>query len=65
MGFVHTQACGFCIYDNIAVAVRNAQLKHRVQRVLVVDWDVHHGNGIQHTFEQVRERERAHVYASP
>ncbi len=41
---------GFCIYNNIAVAARYAQKRHGVQRVLIVDWDVHHGNGTQDIF---------------
>ena len=41
---------GFCIYNNVAVAARYAQRKHGVDRVLIVDWDVHHGNGTQDTF---------------
>jgi acetoin utilization deacetylase AcuC-like enzyme len=41
---------GFCIYNNIAIAARYAQRKHHVERVLIADWDVHHGNGTQDTF---------------
>ena len=41
---------GFCIYNTIAIAARYAQRKHGVERVLIVDWDVHHGNGTQDTF---------------
>lgn len=41
---------GFCIFNNIAVAARYAQEKHNIQRVLIVDWDVHHGNGTQDIF---------------
>ncbi|MCP4152971.1 MAG: histone deacetylase [bacterium] len=41
---------GFCIFNNIAVAARYAQLKYNIQRVLIVDWDVHHGNGTQDIF---------------
>lgn len=36
---------GFCIYNNVAVAARHAQACHGLERVLIVDWDVHHGNG--------------------
>jgi len=41
---------GFCIFNSIAVAARYAQRKHGLGRVLIVDWDVHHGNGTQDTF---------------
>jgi acetoin utilization deacetylase AcuC-like enzyme len=41
---------GFCIFNNVAVAVRAAQRSVGVQRVAVVDWDVHHGNGTQAIF---------------
>jgi acetoin utilization deacetylase AcuC-like enzyme len=45
-----TQPMGFCLYSNVAVAVRHAQAVHGVERVAVVDWDVHHGNGTQAIF---------------
>ena len=41
---------GFCIFNNIAIAARYAQKKHGVSRVLIADWDVHHGNGTQDIF---------------
>jgi acetoin utilization deacetylase AcuC-like enzyme len=41
---------GFCLFNNIAIAARYAQRKHGVGRVLIVDWDVHHGNGTQDIF---------------
>jgi acetoin utilization deacetylase AcuC-like enzyme len=41
---------GFCILNNIALAARHAQKWHGLQRVLIVDWDVHHGNGTQDIF---------------
>jgi len=41
---------GFCIFNNVAVAARHAQEAHGIQRVLIVDWDVHHGNGTQDVF---------------
>ncbi|XP_040173259.1 histone deacetylase 6 isoform X2 [Anopheles arabiensis] len=43
---------GFCIYNSIAVAARHAVKRYGLRRVLIVDWDVHHGNGTQHIFEQ-------------
>jgi acetoin utilization deacetylase AcuC-like enzyme len=41
---------GFCIFNNIAIAARYAQARHQIQRVLIADWDVHHGNGTQDIF---------------
>jgi acetoin utilization deacetylase AcuC-like enzyme len=43
-------AMGFCLYNSIAVAARYAQQRHGLRRVLVLDWDVHHGNGTQSIF---------------
>jgi len=48
----HEQAMGFCYFNNIAVAARYLQERHGVEKVAIVDWDVHHGNGTQHSFEE-------------
>ena len=47
---VSDMGMGFCIFNNIVVAARYAQRVHGYQRVLVLDWDVHHGNGTQDAF---------------
>jgi len=46
------RAMGFCIFNNIAVASRYIQKKHELNKVLIVDWDAHHGNGTQNAFYQ-------------
>jgi acetoin utilization deacetylase AcuC-like enzyme len=43
-------AMGFCLFNNAAIAARSAVEEHGLERVLIVDWDVHHGNGTQETF---------------
>ena len=44
--------CGFCFLNSAAIAARTAVTKHHMNRVLLVDWDVHHGNGTQDIFEE-------------
>jgi acetoin utilization deacetylase AcuC-like enzyme len=41
---------GFCLFNNVALAARHAQRRHNIERVVIVDWDVHHGNGTQEIF---------------
>ncbi len=44
------RAMGFCLFNNIAIGAQYAIKKHALERVLIVDWDLHHGNGTQHSF---------------
>jgi acetoin utilization deacetylase AcuC-like enzyme len=44
------RSMGFCLYNSIAIAARAAQRQHGLQRVAILDWDVHHGNGTQEIF---------------
>src|SRR5262245_19328215 len=43
-------AMGFCLFNNAAIGARYAQAKYGIERVLIIDWDVHHGNGTQEIF---------------
>ena len=45
------QAMGFCLFNNVAIGALHAREVHGVKRVAVIDFDVHHGNGTQHIFE--------------
>jgi acetoin utilization deacetylase AcuC-like enzyme len=44
---VYDRAMGFCLFGNVAIAAHYARKQHGLQRILIVDWDVHHGNGTQ------------------
>jgi acetoin utilization deacetylase AcuC-like enzyme len=44
------QPMGFCLFNSVAIGARYAQTHHNLERILIVDWDVHHGNGTQHIF---------------
>jgi len=47
----HARALGFCFFNNVALAAVHLLEKHGLERVAIVDWDVHHGNGTQHLLE--------------
>ncbi len=49
------QAMGFCLFNNVAIAAQALRAEEGVERVLILDWDVHHGNGTQHSFEADRD----------
>ncbi|KAE8296068.1 hypothetical protein D5F01_LYC04820 [Larimichthys crocea] len=48
---MRSAANGFCVFNNVAIAAQYAKQKYGVKRVLIVDWDVHHGQGVQYCFE--------------
>ena len=50
-----TRAMGFCLFGNVAIAAHYARQRHGIGRVLIVDWDVHHGNGTQALVENEPE----------
>jgi acetoin utilization deacetylase AcuC-like enzyme len=48
-------AMGFCLFGNVAIGAHYARRRHSAERVLIVDWDVHHGNGTQSLVEDQRD----------
>jgi acetoin utilization deacetylase AcuC-like enzyme len=46
------RAMGFCLFNNVAILARYLQKRHGLDNILIIDWDVHHGNGTQHIFEE-------------
>ena len=47
----NNMAMGFCLFNNAAILTRYLQKQHGLDKILILDWDVHHGNGTQHSFE--------------
>lgn len=43
---------GFCLFNNVAILARYLQQQHGLDNIMIIDWDVHHGNGTQHIFEE-------------
>ncbi|XP_025786295.1 histone deacetylase 7 [Puma concolor] len=48
----HSTAMGFCFFNSVAIACRQLQQQGKAGKILIMDWDVHHGNGTQQTFYQ-------------
>ncbi len=59
------RAMGFCLFNNVAVAAMYARAKHKAERIAVVDWDVHHGNGTQDIFWSDRDLYFASTHQMP
>ena len=49
---LHANGMGFCLFGNVALGAHHARARHGAERILIVDWDVHHGNGTQALVEQ-------------
>jgi len=60
-----TEAMGFCFFNNVALAARRALDEHGAERVLVFDWDVHHGNGTNDIFHATSEVLFVSIHESP
>ena len=52
---LHNAGMGFCLFGNVGVGAHYARARHGIERVLIVDWDVHHGNGTQAIVEDVAD----------
>lgn len=61
----HNHSMGFCLFNNVAVAAEHLICVHGLKRIAIVDFDVHHGNGTQHTFEERRDVLFVSVHEDP
>jgi acetoin utilization deacetylase AcuC-like enzyme len=61
----HGRAMGFCLFNNVAIAARHALDAHGLDRVLILDWDVHHGNGTNDVFHAERRVLFISIHQSP
>ncbi len=59
------RAMGFCLFDNIAIGAQHALDEHGAQRVMIVDWDVHHGNGTNAIFHERADVLFCSIHQSP
>lgn len=59
------RSMGFCLFNNAAIAAEHLIRRHRLERVAIVDFDVHHGNGTQHAFEHRRDVLFVSVHEDP
>jgi acetoin utilization deacetylase AcuC-like enzyme len=62
---LEARAMGFCLFNNVAVAALHALARHSLERVLILDWDVHHGNGTNDIFHSSAEVLYASIHESP
>jgi len=60
-----TQSMGFCLFNNVALAAHHAIQRYGVKKVLIVDWDVHHGNGTQNSFYDTEQVLFISIHQSP
>ena len=56
---------GFCLFNNIAIAARHLMERHGLKRIAILDWDLHHGNGTQHSFYGEKEVFYMSLHQSP
>lgn len=61
----HAEAMGFCYFNNVAIAAEYLRRELGMQRVLIFDFDVHHGNGTQHSFEARKDVMYASIHQDP